>query len=169
MNTYVALLRAVNVGGTGKLPMAELRKMCERCGFEAVRTYIASGNVVFRSGRDPAGCRAGLEAELKRYAGRPVDVLLRSGTEMAGLVERDPFAGRPGNRVTVHFLDGPAPADLDAVTKGADDELLEAGEREVFVFYPDGMGRSKLSLDLGTSTARNMNTVTRLAELAATT
>ena len=69
MNNYIALLRAVNVGGTGKLPMAELRAMCESAGFRDVRTYIASGNVVLRSASTAAQVKAALEAPLMRYAG----------------------------------------------------------------------------------------------------
>ena len=79
MMAYVALLRAVNVGGTGKLSMAELERMCVRAGFEDVRTYIASGNVVLRSARggahDEKQVKALLEKELARHAGKPVGVL----------------------------------------------------------------------------------------------
>ncbi len=167
MKTYVALLRAVNVGGTGKLPMAELREMCEEAGFEAVQTYIASGNVVFESGESVEKCRTVLEASLEDRAGKPVDVFIRTGREMSALVEANPFAGEPGNRVMVHFLAGEPPADLAAGARGRENEAIEPGPDVVYVHYPDGMGRSKFSLDLGPSTARNMNTVGRLAEIAA--
>ncbi len=75
MNVHVALLRAVNVGGTGKLPMRELVAMCEDAGFADVRTYIASGNVVFRSGLDESTVREALAQRLQAYAGKPVGVL----------------------------------------------------------------------------------------------
>ena len=78
MKTFVALLRAVNVGGTGRLPMAELRTMCEAAGFARVRTYIASGNVVFATDHDAAAVQAALEARLAAYAGRPVTVCVRT-------------------------------------------------------------------------------------------
>jgi uncharacterized protein (DUF1697 family) len=71
MTSYVALLRAVNVGGTGKLPMTELRAMCEGCGFKDVRTYIASRNVVFKANLDEAAVQAELEPALQSYAGKP--------------------------------------------------------------------------------------------------
>ena len=74
MTAFVALLRAVNVGGTGKLPMSELKAMCEALGFEGVRTYIASGNVVFASRKSEAAVKKALEARLEAYAGKPVGV-----------------------------------------------------------------------------------------------
>lgn len=163
----VALLRAVNVGGTGKLPMAELRAMCEEAGFEQVRTYIASGNVVFLGDDDPDRARVVLEARLESYAGRPVDVLVRTGREMADLVAANPFPEEPGNRVVVLFLDRHPPKDLAAVASGVGNERFVGADREVFVHYPDGQGQSDLRFDLGVSTARNMNTVAKLAAMAA--
>ena len=85
MGTFVALLRAVNVGGTGKLPMNELKTMCEELGFSAVRTYIASGNVVFNSRKSEAAVKAALEKRLADYAGKPVGVVVRTAAEMAAV------------------------------------------------------------------------------------
>lgn len=167
MRTYVALLRAVNVGGTGKLPMTELRRMCEEAGFESVQTYIASGNVVFGSSDGPEKARGILETRLEAYAGRPVDVLIRTARELADLVEVNPFPDEPGNQVAVHFLDREPPSDLGRIAQGVAGERLVPAAREVFVHYPDGMGRSTLKLDLGLATARNMNTVKKLAGMAA--
>lgn len=103
MTVYVALLRAVNVGGTGKLPMAELKAMCEEVGFEDVRTYIASGNVVFRSKKAAGSLKAALEKRLAVYAGKPVGVLLRTAAEMAEVGEANPFPAAPGNRTVAIF------------------------------------------------------------------
>src|SRR5262245_38232826 len=80
---YVALLRAINVGGTGKLPMADLKAMCEEAGFAHVATYIASGNVVFESSAPEAKVKAALEKRLQGYAGKPVGVVVRTAAEMA--------------------------------------------------------------------------------------
>ena len=77
---HIALLRAVNVGGTGKLPMAQRQAMCEAEGYAGVRTYIASGNVVFHTGRDAAQVKAALERRLQQYAGKPVQMLVRTTT-----------------------------------------------------------------------------------------
>src|SRR5947209_290088 len=98
MTAYVALLRAVNVGGTGKLPMTELKAMCEAAGFARVRTYIASGNVVFETARSEAAVKAVLEARLAGYAAKPVGVCVRTAREMADVLAKNPFAEAPGNR-----------------------------------------------------------------------
>ena len=169
MASYVALLRAVNVGGTGKLPMAELRAMCEEAGFESVSTYIASGNVVFKSSDPGDKVKSIIEKRLEGYAGKKVDVYVRTVREMKDLVEINPYADLPGNKTAVLFLDQKPPADLDAVAKGDKDEQFQAADREIFVSYPDGLGTSKLAFDKKVihGTTRNMNTVTKLAEMAA--
>jgi uncharacterized protein (DUF1697 family) len=165
MTAWVALLRAVNVGGTGKLPMSDLKRLCEEAGFAAVRTYIASGNVVFTSDRSEAAIRELLGKAIEDYAGKPVGVLVRSAAEMAAVRDRNPFADRPANRTVAIFVDGPLA--LDDMS-GRQDEEVQVGERELFVFYGDGMAYSKLRIPAAKAgTARNMNTVARLAEMAA--
>src|ERR1700730_1701483 len=91
---YVALLRAVNVGGTGKLPMTELVSLCESSGFVNARTYIASGNVVFESKLAEAAVKAKLQKCLASYAGKPVDIMVRTGPEMAAILAKNPFKSR---------------------------------------------------------------------------
>lgn len=166
---YVALLRAVNVGGTGKLPMTELVRMSEAAGFENVKTYIASGNVVFKSKRSEGEVRSALEERLKEYAGRDVGVVLRTATELADTLARNPFSDSPGNRVTALFVNETLPTDpLDGV-KGITNEEVRLGKRELFVLYPDGMAKTRLRIPSDRhGTARNMNTVAKLAEMAAT-
>jgi uncharacterized protein (DUF1697 family) len=116
MQSFVALLRAVNVGGRGKLAMADLKAICEAAGFRTVRTYIASGNVVFRTGRSEAEAKAALEAGLQAYAGKPVGVVMRTGAEITEVLAQNPFPDAPGNRVTAIFLDHPtSPATLTGV------------------------------------------------------
>ncbi|WP_224012679.1 DUF1697 domain-containing protein [Paraburkholderia tropica] len=166
--TYVALLRAVNVGGTGKLAMTELRAMCEALGFANVRTYIASGNVVFDSGLAASSVKKQLEARLDDYAGKPVGVLLRTAAEMAAIVAANPFADAPPERTVAIFLDAAPPADLPDTAHGQQSETIVAGKREIYVHYPDGIGRSKLKIPAAANgTARNMNTVATLAQWAA--
>jgi uncharacterized protein (DUF1697 family) len=168
MTGYVALLRAVNVGGTGKLPMAELKAMCEAAGFEKVRTYIASGNVVFEAKGNEAQVKAALEAEVEAYAGKKVGVLVRTPAEMKTVLADNPFPDKAPNRTVAIFLDAPpAPDALETVT-GANGEELRLGRREIYVHYGDGMADSKLKIPAAaTGTARNMNTVAKLAEMAA--
>jgi uncharacterized protein (DUF1697 family) len=168
MPAYVALLRAVNVGGTGKLPMSELKAMCLAEGFEGVRTYIASGNVVFSADRSEAEIKASLEKRLKAYAGKPVGVLVRTAEEMAEVLGANPFPDTPPNWTYAIFLDAPPPADTLKGVKHQTDEEIRLGKREVYVAYPSGMGRSKLRIPAAAiGTGRNMNTVAKLAELAA--
>ena len=168
MTGYVALLRAVNVGGTGKLPMIALAGMCDDAGFSQVRTYIASGNVVFRCDGAEDQIRSSLEERLRTYAGRPVGVIVRTASEMVGVVARNPFADSPGNRVSVLFVDSSMPGNPWEGVTGAGTEQIGLGERELFVLYPDGMAATRLRIPgekLGT--ARNMNTVMKLAGMAA--
>lgn len=167
MPTHIALLRAVNVGGTGKLPMAELKAMAQRIGFENPRTYIASGNLVFESDLDQAEVRRKLEAELETYAGKPVGVIMRTPQEMEDVLAANPFPEAPGNRCVVLFLDGPPPDDLQDTLRHRADEKVAAGRREIYVHYGDGMGQSKLVIPAAkTGTGRNLNTVAKLVEMA---
>ena len=168
MPVFVALLRAVNVGGTGKLPMSELKRLCEKAGFRKVRTYIASGNVVGERDGLEAQAKAALEAELKAYAGKPVAVIVRSAAEMAEVVAKNPFPDRAANRTVAIFLDRAPAADALSRVTGQANEELRLGAREIYVHYPDGIGRSKLMIPAARDgTARNMNTIARLAAMAA--
>ncbi|WP_116090939.1 DUF1697 domain-containing protein [Sphingomonas crusticola] len=168
MTAYVALLRAVNVGGTGKLPMTELKAMCEAAGLAQVRTYIASGNVVFTSDKSEAAVRASIEAPLEAYAGKRVGVLVRTAAEMAETLAHNPFADKPGNRTVALFVDQPIPGDALASAKNVKDEEMRLGKRAIYIFYGDGMADSRLAIPAAkTGTARNMNTIAKLAEMAA--
>jgi uncharacterized protein (DUF1697 family) len=167
MGSFVALLRAVNVGGTGKLPMSELKAMCEEIGFEAVRTFIASGNVVFESRKSEAVVKATLEKRLAAYAGKPVGVIVRSAAEMAKVASDNPFRKAKPNYTVAIFLDSAPPVDTLAGVRGLQNEEIRLGQREIYVHYPAGMGRSKLVIAAAKSgTARNMNTVATLAQMA---
>jgi uncharacterized protein (DUF1697 family) len=168
MTAFIALLRAVNVGGTGKLPMTELKAMCEQVGFTKVKTYIASGNVVFQSSKSEAIVKKTLEASLTAYAGKPVGVLVRTAAEMAAILAANPFPDAPRNKTVAIFLDAAPPANfLDAVTHQST-EQLQAGLREIYGYYPDGQGESKLKIPAAKNgTARNINTVAKLVEMAA--
>ncbi|NIE62414.1 DUF1697 domain-containing protein [Burkholderia sp. Ax-1719] len=148
--------------------MPELRAMCEALGFVNVRTYIASGNVVFESRLTAASVRKQLEQSLAAYAGKPVGVLLRNAKEMAAVLANNPFADAPPERTVAIFLDAAPPADALDTLSGQGTEQLARGKHEIYVFYPDGIGRSKLKIAAAKDgTARNMNTVATLAQWAA--
>ena len=168
MASFIALLRAVNVGGTGKLPMSDLKEICEASGFSGVRTYIASGNVVFTSGKSEAAVKKALEARLEAYAGKPVGVLVRSAAQMQAVLTDNPFPNAPVNRVVAVFLDAAPAADTVAAVRGQKNEQIGLGRREIYIHYGDGIAKSKLVVPAAkTGTARNMNTVATLAKMAA--
>jgi uncharacterized protein (DUF1697 family) len=148
--------------------MAELKAMCEAAGFDCVRTYIASGNVVFASKLPEANIKAVLEDRLRAYAGKPVGVLVRTAREMADVLADNPFPEAPPNKVLVLFLDTPPEADAIEAVRHRSSEELKRGKRELYVHYPDGMGTSKLAIPAArTGTGRNINSVAKLAEMAA--
>lgn len=168
MTVYAALLRAVNVGGTGKLPMKALVELCESAGFSGAKTYIQSGNVVFSSRKSDRGVKSALGAALAEHMGKPVGVLVRSAAALAKVAEANPFPDAAPNRVLTLFLDAAPDPALLAATKTPGGEVLVAGAREVYIHFPDGMGKSRLKVphaDIGT--ARNLNTVNKLVQLAA--
>jgi uncharacterized protein (DUF1697 family) len=168
MGSFVALLRAVNVGGTGKLPMSDLKAMCEELGFGAIRTYIASGNVVFTSLKSEAAIKTALERRLEAYADKPVGVLVRSASEMAQVLADNPFPKAAPNRTMAVFLDRAPPPDTLTGVRGQRDEQIRLGRREIYIHYGEGMAKSKLVIAVArTGTARNMNTVATLARMAA--
>jgi uncharacterized protein (DUF1697 family) len=169
VTSYVALLRGVNLLGFSTLKMADLKAIAEELGLQRARTFIASGNLLFASGDPEEQLRRTLAAKLKVHMAREVGVILRTADEMAGVVEANPFADAPGNRLQVFFLNERPPPDLlHSVRNQASDERVAAGAREVFVAYGErGIGRSRLRIPAAEAgTARNMNTVARLAELA---
>ena len=167
MTTYIALLRAVNLGPVNSLPMAALKATCEGLGFHDVRTYLASGNVVFRSAEKEARVKASLEAALAGYAGRPVGVAVRTGEEMAAVLKGNPFPVMSGSKTVAIFLDdAPAENVMDSVTNQVREEL-RVGRREIYVYYADGIGEAKLKIPAAKQgTARNMNTIAKLVEIA---
>ncbi|WP_266156948.1 DUF1697 domain-containing protein [Dyella silvatica] len=168
MTRYVALLRAVNVGGTGKLLMTELKSLCEAAGFSDVRTYIASGNVVFTSQLNETAVQKALGKHLQSHTGKSVGVLVRTAAEMAQVLADNPFPEAPGNRVVAIFLDTPPAATALNDVGGVVEERLALGRREIYVHYGDGMADSRMKLPIAAhGTARNINTVAKLAELAA--
>jgi uncharacterized protein (DUF1697 family) len=178
MTRYVALLRAVNLAGKNSVAMAELRAWIEELGFSNPRTLLQSGNVVF-DGRDQATDRieARLEADAKKRLKIDTPFVVRTAGEILRVVDRNPFpkeaAADPG-RLLVIFAKGPVvPANVKTLqTKIVGREVVRGGERELYVVYPDGAGRSKLTAalidrTLGVAgTGRNWNTVLKLKEIA---
>lgn len=168
MTAYVALVRAVNVSGTGKLPKDDLKALGEGCGFDHVRTFINSGNLLFTSELSQRLIRERLEEALAAYFGKPAVVHVRSASEMAQAAAKNPFKDDKPSRVMAHFIDdAPAREMLDAA-RDLQGERLALGPRLIYVSYGEGIGKSKLKLPaVRQGTARNMNSVARMAELLA--
>jgi uncharacterized protein (DUF1697 family) len=168
VSKYIALLRGINVVGANQLPMKDLAALCGDCGFANARTWIQSGNVLFESRLQEAAIRRRLEAALAAKMSKPVAVMVRSPAEMRAVLHANPFPKEHPSKVLVAFLDGAMPADplKGMVIPGG--EQVRVGKREIYIFYPEGMGRSRFRLPLrGVSvTMRNINTVARLVELA---
>ena len=132
-----------------------------------MRTYIASGNVVFTSKLTEKIVKKALEQRLLDYAGKPVGVMVRTAAEMAAVLASNPFAEAAGNRTVAIFLDVLPPATALREVTGAKGERLALGRREIYVHYGDGMADSRLKIPAAKSgTARNMNTVAKLADMA---
>jgi uncharacterized protein (DUF1697 family) len=166
MTNYAAFLRAVNVAGTGKLPMADLRAMGEACGFAEVRTFIASGNLLFASDRSEAEVKAALQEKLAAYAGKPVPVLVRTSAEIAAIIASNPFPDAHRSRHLVYFRDAPYPSDIIAQCRDINGERLALIGRELHVDYGAGIRFTKLKIPGKMEhTARSINTVTRLSKL----
>jgi uncharacterized protein (DUF1697 family) len=163
---YVALLRAVNVGGR-QLKMDDLKRIASELDLESPKTFIASGNLLFRSSKKEAAVKRDLERALHQHMGKPVEVMVRTARELTKVVAANAFPKEPGNRVVAIFLDEAPPGDAIASAKNVTDERLALGRREIYVHFPSGQGRSKLKIPAAArGTARNMNTVAKLAELA---
>lgn len=173
MTVMVGLLRGINVGGRTKVAMADLRAIAEGCGFEAVRTYIQSGNLVFRaagSRTEPIAERLG-RAIANQSAVQP-EVIVRTRAQMAALVDKNPFVGEDPAHLHVVFTKGPAGPSLKNVhLAGYAPEEAAAVGQQCYLLLPSGIGRSKLATDLArgmgpTGTTRNWRTVTKLLEMA---
>jgi uncharacterized protein (DUF1697 family) len=182
MPTYVILLRAVNVGGTGKLPMADFRKLLADCACVNVETYIQSGNAVVDAKCSAASLANSVSAALAKHMGSSVPVIVRTNVNLGRVIAENPFAAEAaadGARVHAAFLEGPAgkaaSAALEAIVKQYPkrrDRYHLAGD-VIYFHFPDGAGDTKFTgktLDRAigvASTGRNWNTVLKLHAMSA--
>ena len=168
MTAYVALLRAMNVAGTGKLPMTELKAIGEACGFKDVRTFIASGNLLFDSNLAEAEARARIEARLEAFFGKPVAVFVRTAAELAATAAANPFDDDKPSRVMAHFIAEEPVATMLAEARDVAGERMALGPRVIIVSYGEGIGKTRLKLPaVKRGTARNMNSVAKMAAMLA--
>ena len=175
MNTYISLLRGINVSGQKKIRMADLRNQYVSLGLINVKSYLQSGNVVFDSEeKDIDKLRDSIEAQIESIYGFSVPVLIRTSEEFQHVIENHPFAKEEAIRVLVTFLyETPEKSKLDELRQHEDKvDQFEIGEQEIFLFCPGGYGRTKLSNNfferkLGIiATTRNWKSVNALYEMA---
>ena len=166
-SVWIGMVRAVNVSGTGKLPSTEFAAACRAAGLTEVKTYLASGNVVFRASVAERAILAALESKLTEILGKPAVVLLRTEQSLREAMARNPFAHCEPSRTVICFLPDAAAMDAAQTATGRKSEEIAASGREIFVHYPDGIGESRLRLPAAErGTARNLNTVRKLADMA---
>ncbi|MEU6871528.1 DUF1697 domain-containing protein [Streptomyces sp. NPDC046751] len=182
MTMYAALLRGINVSGHKRVPMAELRALLTELGHGDVRTHLQSGNAVFSSASDDENALAAeLERAIEQRFGFPVPCLVRDGAYLAAVAAACPFpaAELEGKQLHITYYDRPVDAGRFARIDPAAylPEAFGLGDRALYLYTPDGLGRSKLAEALSRSsvtkdtvaTSRNWNTVARLVELTAPT
>jgi len=169
MNTHVAFLRGINVGGNTMVSMKDLAAICTQIGFENVRTYLNSGNVIFKSPLPEAELLRVLETALAGKTGKEIGVIIRSPGDLERLVKSNPFPDAVPSQVGVFLVTEPVAENIVAEFAIPGRETVVPGKRDVYVHYPDGMGRSKLKWphSLRGGTMRNINTLAKLAGLAA--
>ncbi|WP_367320154.1 DUF1697 domain-containing protein [Streptomyces sp. HUAS ZL42] len=180
MTMYAALLRGINVGGSRKVPMAELRTLMTGLGHDAVRTHLQSGQAVFGSDHgDEESLAAGLAQAIEKQFGFPVDVIVRDHAYLKAVAEACPFpaAELEAKQVHVTYFSAPVGAERFAEIDPAAylPEEFRLGDRALYLYAPDGLGRSKLAEHLSKprinkgliATTRNWNTVVKLVELTA--
>jgi uncharacterized protein (DUF1697 family) len=177
MTAFVSLFRGINVGGHHKIRMDELKGVHEALGLKDVISYIQTGNVVFTSDdADVARLRGQIEDGFEKTFGFHVEVIVRTSAELREIMEKNPFQSQPNiesKRVVVLFLaarpDATAQEDL-LKTYAGPEELFITG-KEMYIYYSNGIGRSKLSLSLiekklkTVGTARNWNTILQLQKM----
>jgi uncharacterized protein (DUF1697 family) len=169
MNTHVAFLRGINVGGNTMVSMKDLAAICISARFEKVRTYLNSGNVIFESPLPEAELQKALETALSGKTGNDIGVVILSPEDLERVVKGNPFPDAVPSQVGVLLVTEPVAKNILAEFVIPGREKIELGRREVYVHYPDGMGRSKLKWphSLRGGTMRNINTLTKLAGMAA--
>ncbi len=178
MPRQIVLLRGINIGSRNRIAMPQLRELLSSAGFDGVRTYVQSGNVVLSSDAAPEQVARECEEQIATHLGLDIRVVTRTRDELAAVVRHNPLADVADNpkRYQVSFLAGELPAEAERRLAAAvvAPERFVAGARELYAWHPEGVARSRLWTLLGgprlgvTATARNWTTVTSLLELADT-
>ncbi|MPY58137.1 DUF1697 domain-containing protein [Streptomyces spongiae] len=180
MTTYAALLRGINVGGSKKVPMADLRTLLTGLGHTGVATYLQSGNAVFTAdGGDEDTLAADITEAIEKHFGFTVEVLVRDHTYLEAVRDACPFPAADLQPKQLHVTYFSTPVDADRFASIDQQAFLpeefRLGDRALYLYAPEGLGRSKLAETLSkprllkglTATSRNWNTVVKLVEMTA--
>jgi uncharacterized protein (DUF1697 family) len=175
MNSYISMLRGINVSGQKKIKMEELKKLYESLGFSDVQTYIQSGNVIFKSSEKDASKLAGrIKQKMKQIFGFDVSIIIRTKDELEELIKNNPFTKKDASKLHVTFLSTlPISVPVDEINKvKSEAEEFFIADQAIYLFCPNGYGRSKLSNTffekklLVSATTRNWGTVKSLFNMA---
>ncbi len=179
MTTKIALLKGINVGGNRRIPMADLREFCTTIGFRDVQSLLQTGNIVFETDIDDgAELERVLESEADERLGLRTDFFVRSPEEWKAILDGNPFpeeaAGDPSHLLIGFLKDTPEPGAVDTLQADirGPEKVRDAGSREVYLVYPDGIGRSRVTGPFiekrlrVSGTARNWNTVLKIDAVA---
>ena len=178
MTNHIALLRAINVGGHQQVTMADLREFLGKVGFPGAQSLLQTGNLVFRTeGRNGAQLESLLEAEAEKRLGLRTEFFVRTASEWEAVVAGNPFRQEgerdPSHLVVMFLKEVPGAGGVEALQASIiGTEVLRSLDRHVYIVYPDGIGRSRLTNVLierklgARGTARNWNTVLKLRALA---
>ena len=145
MTAYVALLRGVNLGKRN-LKMDDLRRIAAELGLDGAKTYIASGNLMFRSAKGEKALKAELEGGIGEHMGANVGVMIRTARELVDVLAANPFDREAPNLTVAIFLDDAPSADAFQAATNVDGEQIALGKREIYVHYPRGQGQSRLAI-----------------------
>ncbi|MET9574650.1 DUF1697 domain-containing protein [Streptomyces sp. DT199] len=176
--TYAALLRGINVGGSRKVPMADLRTLLADLGLDDVRTYLQSGQAVFASGHGDEESLAGeIARAIEKRFGFGVDVIVRDHAYLRAIADACPFPAADLEPKQLHVTYFSAPVTPDRFAEIDQEAYLpeefRLGDRALYLYAPNGLGRSKLAEHLAKpritkgviATTRNWNTVVKLVEM----
>jgi uncharacterized protein (DUF1697 family) len=165
MNTWVIFLRGINVGGSTLVSMGDLQAACLKMGFVGARTYLNSGNIILNSALSEGELSEIIIAGLREELGKEIRIVIRRIGELRAIVRKNPFPDAPGSRVGVFLLNEQFDPGIISGFTIVGKEEIRAGDRELYILYPDGMGRSRLKWPtaLRNGTMRNINTISKLA------
>lgn len=171
INRYIVLLRGINVSGKNKLPMADLRALLSELGYQNIQTYIQSGNIILDSEKEKSILEKEIKEGIKSRFGYDVPVISRTVEGVINAIENNPYPVENEKVIAVIFLSDAVTMTAIEINK-ADDDKFTVLKDVVYIYCPNGFGRSKLTINVFEkklnviATSRNWRTTSKLLELA---